>query len=417
MPQDAASVRPATGSTVATEARRLEALDQLDILDTPREEAFDRIARLIRNVLDLPVGLVSLIDGHRQWVKASDGLVGRELDRSESLCALTVEGSQPVVVHDALEDARFRDHRFVTGRPHVRCYAGVPLTTPEGYNVGTLCAMGYAPRAFSEREIGILRDLALVAMDELDLRRLAVTDNLTGLMSRGAFRQEAERAIALALRHKTNLAMVAIDLDHFKAINDSYGHGVGDRVLRGVAEACVATQRQSDHVGRLGGEEFGVLLPSTDRAGAMEAAERMRAAVEALRFEAGPQGLGVTASFGIACLDIETKDIDTLLAHADAALYQAKGEGRNRCAAWRRAPDASGGARRRVLKAGRIVFNRRASTIDCTVRTLGETGAGLDVISSSGIPETFTLAIRSDSFETACRIVSQTEKHLEVEFG
>jgi diguanylate cyclase (GGDEF)-like protein len=416
MPQQAFAPAPLEAAPDMAEALRLEALDRFDILDTPKEEAFDRIARLIRNIFDVPIGVVSVIDGHRQWIKASDGTKVREIERRKTFCALTIRSSGPLIVPDALADPRFRESPHVVGYPHVRFYAGMPLTTHDGYNIGTVCAIGHEPRAFSEREADILSDLARVTMDELELRQLAVTDNLTGLMSRGAFREEAENTIALALRHKHHLSMVAIDLDHFKSINDQHGHGAGDIVLRGVAQACMETQRQTDHLGRLGGEEFAVLLPHTDRAGAMEAAEKLRLAIQKLSFDAGAKKIGVTASFGIASLDLETRDFDTLLAHADAALYEAKAAGRNRSMGWRRAPEAVNQARRRVLKAGRIIFNHRSSTIDCTVRTLGDTGAGFDVIHTDGIPAEFTLAIRSDNFERRCRIVSQTDRHLEAEF-
>jgi len=124
----------------------------------------------------------------------------------------------------------------------------------------------------------------------------------------------------------------------------------------------------------------------------------------------------LTASFGVSTLDIATTTIEGLLANADAALYQAKACGRNLVVAWHnhRLPEAN--VRRRVLKAGLIHFNNRMSTVDCTVRTLAENGAGLDLSNSFGLPEKFNLMIRSDGFDVSCRIVSQTERHVEVEF-
>ncbi|MGN6466865.1 MAG: sensor domain-containing diguanylate cyclase [Rhizobiaceae bacterium] len=416
MPLEALETPPAQSDRDKSEAARLEALHRLDILDSPREEGFDRIARLIRNIFDVPIGVVSLIDGHRQWIKASEGTDRDEVARRDSFCNLTIRSSQPLIVPDLRDDPRFSEVAHVAAG-HIRFYAGMPLTTHDGHNIGTLCALGPEPRAFSDRETDILSDLARVTMDELELRQLAVTDNLTGLMSRGAFREEAEKAIGLALRHKHNLSLIAIDLDHFKSINDRFGHGVGDSVLRGTAQRCLETQRGTDHLGRLGGEEFCVLLPHTDRAGALETAEKLRSAIQKLGFTAGEERIGITASFGIASLDIETKDLETLLVHADVALYKAKAAGRNCCVAWRRAAEAVDQTRRRVLKAGRIIFNHRSSTIDCTVRSLGEAGAGLDVIHTDGIPSEFTLAIRADNFERKCRIVSQTDRHIEVAFA
>lgn len=398
------------------EAGRLEALDRFDVMDTPREEAFDRITRLIRDIFDLPVAIVSMIDGHRQWYKAYEGLENREVSRDETFCKYTLQDLTPLVVPDARDDARFARNPLVTSAPQIRFYAGTPLRTHDGHNIGTVCAIGFEPRVFTARESAILTDLAALAMDALELRQLASVDSLTGALARRAFKEQAAQAIALAQRHRHGLGCIAFDLDHFKSINDGHGHAMGDKVLVAVAEACRAELRGTDLFGRLGGEEFALILPHTDRAAVAGVAEKLRGAIARIVVRQGDAAVPVTASFGTASLDARTADIDALLANADAALYEAKAAGRNRCAAWRPPNDAPTGPRRRVLKAGRIMFNNRMSSIDCTVRTLGEDGAGLDVTSSIGVPETFSLQIRSDAFETRCRIVSQTERRIEVEF-
>lgn len=398
------------------EAGRLEALDRFDVMDTPREEAFDRITRLIRDIFDLPVAIVSMIDGHRQWYKAYEGLENREVSRDETFCKYTLQDLTPLVVPDARDDARFARNPLVTSAPQIRFYAGTPLRTADGHNIGTVCAIGFEPRVFTARESAILTDLAALAMDALELRQLASVDSLTGALSRRAFKEQAAHAIALAQRHRHGLGCITFDLDYFKSINDSHGHTTGDKVLVAVAEACRAELRGTDLFGRLGGEEFALILPHTDRAAVAGVAEKLRGAIARILVRQGDATVPVTASFGIASLDARTADIDALLANADAALYEAKAAGRNRCAAWRPPNDAPTGPRRRVLKAGRIMFNNRMSSIDCTVRTLGEDGAGLDVTSSIGVPETFSLQIRSDAFETRCRIVSQTDRRIEVEF-
>ena len=398
------------------ESERLDALNRFDVIDTPREEAFDRITRLIRNIFDLPVAIVSMIDGHRQWYKACEGLDNREVSRDETFCRYTLQDMTPLVVPDARDDARFALNPMVTAGPQIRFYAGVPLRTNDGHNIGTVCAIGFEPRAFSPRETAILSDLAALAMDELELRLLASVDALTGVLSRRAFKEQAAHALALAQRHRHGLACIAFDLDHFKSINDNHGHATGDKVLAAVAEACRGQLRATDIFGRLGGEEFAVILPHTDRARVGGVAEKVRQAIERIAIRNGGTAIPVTSSFGTAALDARTGDIDTLLANADAALYEAKAGGRNRCVAWRLPSDAPAGPRRRVLKAGRILFNNRMSSIDCTVRTIGEDGAGLGVSSPVGVPETFNLQIRSDAFETRCRIVSQAERHIEVKF-
>jgi diguanylate cyclase (GGDEF)-like protein len=398
------------------ERARLAALEKLDILDSPHDVSLDRIARLIIQIFGVDQSVVSFIDSHRQWYMASEGMQRSEVDRQESFCRHTMAGQEPLVVRDASVDPRFAESPHVTARGGVRFYAGAPLRTREGHNVGTVCAIGSKPRMFSAAEEMILMDLTQLAMDFIELRRQATTDGLTGALNRRAFRDESERAIALAARHRTNLAVIGFDLDFFKRVNDTYGHAAGDEVLVGVTGAVRATLRSGDIFGRTGGEEFWIILPHTDREGALAVAEKLRQAIAELVFKFEGKPVGITASFGLTRLSLIAKDLDTLMAQADAALYSAKSAGRNRHSMWEPTPEAGQGARRRVLKAGQILFNDRRSAIDCTIRSLGEDGAGLDVVTATGIPEHFTLLIRSDGFETNCRAVARAERHLEVTF-
>lgn len=398
------------------ETERLEALERLDVVDAPRDEAFDRMARLVRSIFDVPSALVSVIDAHRQLYKASEGFPGSEADRRSTFCTYTIQSDSPLIVQDTHLDPRFAENPFVTGEPHVRFYAGAPLTTVDGHNIGTLCAMDTKPRSFGPREVAILKELADLAMDQIDLRRLASTDPLTGAMTRRAFDAAGRRAVALALRHKHNLSLISFDVDHFKAVNDDFGHAAGDSVLAGIGLAVAGSVRESEIFGRLGGEEFSLLLPHTDRRGAIEVSERLRAILSGLPFEPNGRSHPISASFGVATLDLETQDLDALLDHAEAAMYEAKAAGRNRVVAWRNDRLGEPVSRRRVLKGGVIHFEGRRSTVDCTVRTLGDDGAGLDLSSSSGLPETFGLRIRAANIDRSCRVVYQTERHVEVEF-
>jgi len=398
------------------EIERLAAVERYDLLDTPREEVFDRITRLACRLLKVPMAALSAIDGHRQWYKASEGLGATEVPRCETFCEHTLALGRSLVVPDALLDARFLHNPSVTGAPHVRSYAGVPLTTRDGHHIGTLCAIGNVARTFDADDIANLEDLARITMDALEYRLLANTDPLTEALSRRAFKEEGARAVALALRHRFPLSLIAMDLDHFKSINDVHGHATGDRVISQSVRACVARLRNTDVAGRLGGEEFAFLLPHTERRAAAEVAEELRQAVEGLALELAGRPLAVTASFGVAALDRQSRDIDDLLGKADAALYEAKRMGRNRC----QLADADGEGqditRRRVLKGGQIVFNNRMSTVDCTIRSLSEQGAGIDVSSASGLPKDFLLSIRPDGVELPCRITAWSERHIEVEF-
>ena len=398
------------------EQARLDALDSYDILDTPAEEAFDRITRLVRSIFDVPISTVTFLDGHRQWFKSYPGLPNCESERGPALCNFAVQQGRPLVVQDTLQDSRFESNPFVVGEPHIRFYAGVPLRSPEGHDIGTLCAIDTVPKAFDGQKLQILADLARVVMDQLELRRLASTDSLTGVLSRRAFRDEAERAIARAFRYAHDLTCIVFDLDRFKQINDQNGHDIGDVVLREAVGACRRNLRKSDVLARMGGEEFAILLPHTGVQAALAVSEKIRRAIAQLRIAMGTGTTEITASFGVAGLDRSISDIDGLLKRADLALYEAKGDGRNRCVIWQGVEEVKPETRRRVFKAGKISFNLGRSTINCTVRSLSEVSATLDVLSTAGIPDRFKLAVEADNFSRTCSVSSKRDKHLEVEF-
>ena len=150
------------------EAGRLEALRRFHILDTPAEEAFDCIARLAADLFETPIALVTFIDENRQWFKASIGLDVPATAREIAFCAHTILGTEPMVVPDALGDPRFRDNPLVTGDPWIRFYAGAPLRTAEGHNLGSLAVVDRKPRAgFGPAERRRLRDLAGLVMHEI----------------------------------------------------------------------------------------------------------------------------------------------------------------------------------------------------------------------------------------------------------
>jgi diguanylate cyclase (GGDEF)-like protein len=210
------------------------------------------------------------------------------------------------------------------------------LCTPSlvgGEVIGSVLVRNQRPLGAEERE-RVADSVSQAAPVLANLRNLAIaesraaTDALTGLPNSRSCRDTLKRMVAHAGRTVTPLAAVMLDLDHFKQINDRFGHGAGDDVLAGVGEALVAALRGSDFGGRWGGEEFLMLLPGTDHAGALEVAEKLRVAVAALDFQQ-PE-LRVTASFGVAAYPLDALDADTLLRTADRALYAAKAKGRNR---------------------------------------------------------------------------------------
>lgn len=406
-----------SADTKKREIERLAALEQLDFLDTPRDEGFERIVRLIKAIFTIDIGLVSFIDAHRQWYKACSGLPADEVPSEHTFCRYVVDNEEPIVVQDATKDPRFVQHPAVTGDSHIRFYAGVPLRTKEGHIVGTVCAIDRAPRSFGPKDLAILEELAGAAMDRIELLQSAATDSLTDALTRRAFKQEADQRISSALRHQHNLSCIVLDIDHFKSVNDTYGHAAGDEVLRAVAATCKESLRADDLFGRLGGEEFCIVLTHVDREGATAVAEKARAAISSQPIRGDYGSLNVTASFGISALSIVAKDIETLLAQADAAMYHAKHNGRNQCVSWSSIrADHMVGSRRRVLKAGSIMFNDRRSTIDCTIKSIGADSAGLSVSNSAGIPPEFVLSIKGEGFETMCRVIAQDRQNVEVAF-
>ncbi len=312
------------------ETGRLYALERLAILDTQPEIPFENIVQLVQQILKVPICAVSLVDQDRQWFKAQIGLGVCETTRDVAFCAHAIKLDKPLCVSDTHEDFRFAQNPLVTGPPFIRSYAGVPLCTPDGYKVGTLCAINTRPHVFTDAEIKLLANFARLVENELQLRQIASTDHLTGALSRRAWTERAQAEVARARRYGRPLALAILDIDKFKRINDAYGHPAGDIVIKHIAEICSLALRQSDLFGRFGGEEFVLMMPETGCDEAFAAAERIRNV-----FANNPADLGTpvycTVSIGVSQLLPHETGLDPLLDRADKALYQAKEGGRNRC--------------------------------------------------------------------------------------
>ena len=179
--------------------------------------------------------------------------------------------------------------------------------------------------------LGVIQDITDQKELQWKLEREARTDPLTGCANRRHFLELAEHELARARRYAEEVSVLMLDLDHFKSINDQHGHPAGDLVLQRLVQVCQATLRAEDTVGRLGGEEFAVLLPESGRKKAMEVAERLCRAVAAAEVSLdGKPPLRFTASIGVATLAQEDANIGEVLSRADKALYEAKSAGRNR---------------------------------------------------------------------------------------
>jgi len=246
------------------EEERLATLRELDILDTPSEERFDRLTRLARRLFNVSVALVSLVDVDRQWFKSVEGLCFRETSRDTSFCGHAILEEDLLVIPDALADERFYDNPLVIDGPRIRFYAGCPLTVSGGIKLGSFCLMDTQPRDFSEDDRASLRDIGQIVVRELIAFELATKDMLTGMANRQTFRGIAEHALNICRQEQTPAVLVYFDLDNFKSINDRYGHAEGDRALVTFADSLHSVTRESDVTGRVGGDEFIALFIGSD---------------------------------------------------------------------------------------------------------------------------------------------------------
>ncbi|MCF8105320.1 MAG: GGDEF domain-containing protein, partial [Desulfohalobiaceae bacterium] len=187
--------------------------------------------------------------------------------------------------------------------------------------------------------VGIVRDISHRKKMEEELQRLSFQDGLTGVANRRLFEQTLDREWRRMTRNQSPLSLIMLDIDHFKAYNDTYGHQQGDWCLQQVAQQLKkSVKRPGDLAARYGGEEFAVILPHTGASGAMRLAEKIKDGVQQLDVphEASPVAAHVTVSLGVAWrIPDDSAAPEDLVAAADSALYQAKAEGRNRvCGGW-----------------------------------------------------------------------------------
>ena len=466
----------------ANETYRLSTLQGLNLLDTPAEERFDRLARIAKRLFNVPIVLIVLIDSDRQWFKSAIGVDINETPRSVSFCGHTILEDQISIVNDAHLDHRFVDNPMVTDAPHIRFYAGRPINAANGEPIGTLCIADDKPRQFSQTDIRLMNDmvelveketnfpdlkilnnrlmrseqdlldsllqlrnnerhersrnkslelisrgyplhevlnsivseiencnphtiaridldivnneseqqhqaqhdeparkremknywsepiksangellghltvvaiqlenssntkpqfleesaiLASIAMerDQADqmIWKQANYDSLTGLPNRNLLRERLGQELNKARRHRLQLALLFIDLDHFKQINDTLGHDKGDELLAQIGSRLNRCMRDSDTVARLGGDEFTVIAVELNNE---EDVKRVASKIiEELsrEFKLGAESAYLSASVGIAFYPDHGDDMDELIRSADRAMYEAKNSGRNR---------------------------------------------------------------------------------------
>jgi GGDEF domain-containing protein len=378
------------------EADRLAALAAYQVLDSAPEESYRDLVTIIAGICQTPISAVSLVDGDRQWFKASVGLDVNQTPRDVAFCSRTIEDPDGLfIVEDATLNPDFSSNPLVTGEPHLRFYAGAPLVSPDGHVLGSLCVMDHRPRTLNEFQKKALEGLArqVVALMELrkaalalqrqheerdwyeqqlqdshvrleyenqQLARQTLTDSLTGLVNRRGFNLAVEQALEAVDGRAVSLAI--LDLDHFKQVNDTLGHPMGDQVLSCVGRfvqdyittlctpageggeagtgstdtgttllagglrvvapgmPCLPDQIQA---ARFGGEEFALVFSGIPADEAYAHCEALREGISHLDCK-----VSLTVSVGMA----EGKEGDTIgkiYSRADSALYGAKQNGRN----------------------------------------------------------------------------------------
>jgi diguanylate cyclase (GGDEF)-like protein len=309
----------------SNETARLEKLASYGILDTGPEDAFDRITRLAARMFHVPTALISLIDEKRQWIKSRHGFDLEEIPRSQAFCAHTILRDDVMVVSDASKDMRFAGIPLVRGKPHIRFYAGAPLMTQDGLNLGGLCVMDRSPRALTEEERQSLSDLAGLVVQAFELRRLSGIDPVTELPNRRTFEDILGRERKRALRGGRSLAVIIVRLDNFSVLIDKFGAATGDQLLQSVTQLLGSQLRDSDLIVRYGPREFAILLPEADPRGTALVKEHLTTELECASFMTENGDIAITASIGAAQCDPATESVEHAL---ERAFVEAANQGR-----------------------------------------------------------------------------------------
>lgn len=314
-----------TSSTPKTEEKANIIPCSLDVLETPAKDRFERLTRLAKHMFDLPMAYVTLAADNPQWFQSSTGFNADPENMDSSFCSHTIHSSSTFLVPDASKDKRFAKHPLVIGEPYIRFYIGRSLRHHDNTKLGTLCMVDTKPRQMSKQDLLALDDLAELAEHELIASVLASIDDLTGLSNRRGFITLSKNILNVCARQNAPATIVLLDLNQFKAINDKFGHTEGDRALIKFSRYMKNTFRDSDILGRIGGDEFAVLLTHATVDYANEIIERLRQDV-ARATEIDSRGYDINFSVGIASIDDKQQSIEDLLDYADELMYKDKRE-------------------------------------------------------------------------------------------
>ncbi len=328
------------------------AIEARNIAETLREAGatlsskfdFNQISALIldllKRIIPYDIGAFMTVEGgelklaalkrpadHRNLIGESFPLAGSRL------CNMAVQCKRPLIRLVARPE-----DLLLPLRPDldVHAFLGVPVVVRDQV-IGLVALYNTGERAFTEDNAEVAEAFASQVAIAIDnsrrvglMEKQAITDELTGLYNRRAFALAGEREVGRARRYQRPLALIFFDIDHFKTVNDSHGHLIGDHVLRVLTDLVTRTTRSTDLVCRYGGEEFIVLMPEADRDEALAMAERLRQEISRMTVVTAVGTLSLTVSLGVAALRRdEDENLEGLIARADRAMYQAKADGRN----------------------------------------------------------------------------------------
>jgi len=342
-----------TGSFIE-EQLRLAALRATGLLDTSPEDMFDHLTRAVCDALNVPIALVSLVDAERQWFKSRCGLEAQETPRSVSFCAHAIQRHSMFVVQDTLADARFVNNALVTGEPHIRFYAGVPLYGTDRQPIGTLCVIDRVPRNLSDAESRILQSLARATQEMIRLRQVALAatallhpsgkedvktlqselsllltrDPLTGLPNRAELEERIRTSIPMWREQEGLATIVVVNVDNFDGINAALTYGGGDQILVELSRLLRSAIGAEDLISRIGGDTFVALL--CDDHGVNDLAMRLERLRQAAQFgmQIDERQVNVTCGIGFSRFPVDGDNADALINAACVAVRAAKRTGR-----------------------------------------------------------------------------------------
>jgi diguanylate cyclase (GGDEF)-like protein len=343
-----AKTQALTETIASTATIKLAQLAESTFFCTPIEERFERITRLARRALNVPVAAITFLNEDKQWFKSVAGWAITELPNSQSLCPITLATGKLTIFEDTHRESSVRQHPLVATGPRFRFYAGVPITDENEELCGTFCVFDQKPRQMSAADRATLMDLAAIAQREIAgermksihstltaklgiARRESMMDPLTRLWNRRGATVLLKAGLDAVKQHQSTIGIAILDLDNFKHINDTYGHQVGDEVLRKSALRLIQSVRSDDAVCRIGGDEFLLIMKDCDSAAARTTTERIRRHIveTPIATRQGEITISTSVGFAIRC-GTEDETVEDLIERADQALMKSKAQGRDR---------------------------------------------------------------------------------------